>query len=55
MRELIVLKGECASLSDAQRIKNDLEEFLTGVNISETKPSAQNRTLFTITAKDRKT
>jgi type II secretory pathway component PulL len=54
-RDLIVLKGECASLSDAQRIKNDLEEFLTGVNISDTKPSAQNRTTFTITAKGRKT
>jgi type II secretory pathway component PulL len=54
-REIIVLKGECASLSDAQQIKSDLEEFLTGVNISETKPSAQNRALFTITAKGRKT
>jgi type II secretory pathway component PulL len=54
-RELIVLKGECASLSDAQRIKDDLGTFLTGVNISDTKPSAQNRTTFTITAKGRKT
>lgn len=53
-RELIVLKGECASLSDTQRVKNDLEEYLTDVNISDTKPSAQNRTLFTITAKGRK-
>ena len=50
-RELIVLKGECSSMSDAQRVKNDLEGFLTDVNISETKPSLQNRTMFTITAK----
>lgn len=53
-RELIVLKGECSSMSDAQRVKNDLEGFLTDVNISETKPSLQNRTMFTITAKGRK-
>lgn len=50
-KELIVLKGECPSLSDAQKIKKDLEGFLTDVNISETKPSLQNRILFTITAK----
>jgi hypothetical protein len=53
-RELIVLKGECSSMSDAQRVKNDLEGFLTDVNISDTKPSVQNRTMFTITAKGRK-
>ncbi len=50
-RELIALKGECPSLSDAQRIKAQLEEFLVGVTISETKPSSQNRTQFTIVAK----
>lgn len=53
--ELIILKGECASLSDAQKIKNDLEEFLRDVSISDTRPSPQNRTGFTIAAKGRKT
>ncbi|MBF0560134.1 MAG: hypothetical protein HQL08_15295 [Nitrospirae bacterium] len=50
-RELIVLKGECQSLSDVQRTKSDLEGFLTSVTISDTKNSVQNRVLFTITAK----
>ena len=53
-RELIVLKGECPSLSDAQKIKTQLEGFLFDVNISDTKPSLQNRTLFTITARGKK-
>ena len=50
-RELIVVKGECPSLSDVQKIKNDLEGFLASVTISDTKTSVQNQTLFTITAK----
>lgn len=53
-RDLIMLKGECPSLTDAQKIKASLEEFLTEVNISEAKPSARDRTFFTITAKGRK-
>ncbi|MBI5639756.1 MAG: hypothetical protein HZA17_04955 [Nitrospirae bacterium] len=52
--ELIVIRGECPSLSDAQKIKNDLEAVFRDVNISDTKASAQNKTLFTITAKGRK-
>jgi len=51
---LIVLKGECPSLGDAQKIKTDLDPFFLDVNISETKPSAQGRTQFTMTAKGRK-
>ena len=53
-KELIVIKGECPTMSDVQKVKADLEEFFTGVSISDTKPSSQNRTLFTITAKGRK-
>lgn len=52
---LIVLKGECPSLGDVQKIKADLDPILLEVNISETKPSAaQGRTQFTMTAKGRK-
>lgn len=52
--ELIVLKGECPSLTDAQRIKNQLDTVLEEVNISDARPSVRNRTLFTITAKGRR-
>jgi type II secretory pathway component PulL len=54
-RDLIILKGECPSLSDAQKIKGALEGFLREVTISDTTPSSQNRTIFTITAKGKKT
>lgn len=50
-RELVILKGECPSMSEVQKIKSDVESFLTAVTISETKTSVQNRILFTITAK----
>jgi hypothetical protein len=53
-RQRIVLKGECGSLSDVQQIKNSLEYFLTDVNISDVNPLSQNRTVFTITAKEKK-
>ena len=54
-KDIIILKGECSSLSDAQRIKDELDEILDGVSISDTKPSSRNRTFFTITAKGIKT
>lgn len=54
-KDMVIIKGECPTLSDAQKMKNDLGEFLTEVNITDTRPSSQNRTLFTITAKGRKT
>jgi type II secretory pathway component PulL len=50
-KDIIILKGECPSLSDVQRIKSELEDILTGVSISDTKPSSGNKTFFTITAK----
>lgn len=53
-KERIVLKGECHLLSDVQQIKSSLEKFLTEVNIADAKTSPQNRTIFTITAKERK-
>jgi len=53
-KELVVLKGECGSLSDVQKIKGELERFLSNVNISDTRPSSQGKTLFTITAKGRR-
>jgi type II secretory pathway component PulL len=53
-RENIVLKGEGPSMSDVQKTKTELEKVFVEVNISDTKPSSQNRTLFTITAKGRK-
>ncbi len=53
-RDLVVLKGECASLSDVQGYKNRLDGTFGDVVISDTRPSAQNRVLFTITAKVKK-
>jgi len=53
-RERILLKGECPSLSDLQQVKTDLEKFLAAVDISDAKPTASNRILFTVIAKGRK-
>lgn len=50
-KEVIILKGESPSLSDVQQLKGRLGEFMTDVNISDTKPSQQGKTIFTITAK----
>lgn len=54
-RETIVLKGECPSLSDVQKFKNDLDGSFGDVVVADTKPSARNRVLFTVTAKAKKT
>ncbi|MGO9016025.1 MAG: hypothetical protein ACLQF0_13730 [Dissulfurispiraceae bacterium] len=51
----IILKGECRTLSDVQTLRNSLAAFLTDVAISDTKPLAQGRTAFTITAKGLRT
>jgi hypothetical protein len=53
-RESIVLKGECLSLSDVQKYADALGGGFSDVVISDTKPSAQNRVLFTITARVKK-
>ncbi len=53
-KDRIIIKGECPSLADAQRLKGNLDRFLTGVGITDTRISAQNRMAFTITAKGEK-
>jgi hypothetical protein len=53
-RDIVVLRGECPSLSDVQKYANNLGGAFRDVVISDTKPSAQNRILFTITAKVKK-
>jgi len=53
-RDLIILKGESPSMGEVQKYQKDLEGFLSAVTISDTKPSLQNRTIFTITAKERR-
>ncbi len=54
-RDITILKGEAPSMSDVQKTKTDLEKIFKEVNISDTKPSAQGKTLFSITVKGRKT
>jgi type II secretory pathway component PulL len=53
-RETIVLKGECQSLSDVQKFKDSIEGNFGDVVVADTKPSARNRILFTVTAKAKK-
>jgi hypothetical protein len=53
-RESVVLKGECLSLSDVQKYADTLGGGFSDVVIADTKPSAQNRILFTITARVKK-
>jgi type II secretory pathway component PulL len=50
-RGAVVLKGECLSLSDVQKYADALGGGFSDVVISDTKPSEQNRILFTITAR----
>ncbi len=53
-RETIVLKGECTSLSDVQKFRNDLLRTFGDVVVADTKPSARNMVIFTVTAKVKK-
>jgi len=53
-RDITILKGEAPSMSDVQKTKTELEKIFTDVVISDTKPSSQGKTLFTITVKGRK-
>jgi len=52
-REFVVLKGEAPSLSDVEKARAVLEEFLTEVKISETGQSVKGGVSFTITARER--
>ena len=51
----LVLKGEAPSLSAVQQLKGKLDGVFDGVNISDSKTSAQGNISFTITAKGKKT
>jgi type II secretory pathway component PulL len=50
-KELVILKGESPSLTEVQKLKGELDSSFTGVKISDTKPSAEDKTVFTLTAK----
>jgi type II secretory pathway component PulL len=50
----ITLRGEAGSFSDVQKIKEDLTNVLSDVNISGSKTSVQGRVLFTIMAQEKK-
>lgn len=53
-RERVLLKGEAATLSDVQQIKDALSGILSEVKISDSKTSAHGKVLFSITAKERR-
>ncbi len=53
-RDLVILKGEAPTMSDVQKTKTDLEKVFTEITISDTKPSVQGKTLFTLTVRGRK-
>src|SRR5208282_5400772 len=54
-KALIILKGECRTLSDVQTLRNSLASFFTDVTISDSKPLVRGKTAFTITAKEIRT
>ena len=49
---LIKMKAEAHSMDDLAKIQKRLSGFLTGVSISDIKPAAQGKVLFTVIAKD---
>jgi len=48
---LVKLKGEASSTDDLTKIKTKLSEFLLDVSVSDIKPTAQGKILFTVVAK----
>ena len=50
----LILKGEAASLSDVQKVKDEIGKFFDDANISDSKTSLQGKILFTITAKEKR-
>jgi type II secretory pathway component PulL len=48
---LVKLKGEARSTDDLTKIKTKLSEFLSDVSVSDVKPTAQGKILFTVVAK----
>jgi type II secretory pathway component PulL len=51
----LTLKGEAASLSDVQKVKDEMGKFFDSVNITDSKTSVQGKMLFTITAREKRT
>jgi hypothetical protein len=49
---LIKLKGESRSMDEVSKVKTKLSEFLSDVSVSDIKPAAQGKILFTVVAKD---
>jgi len=49
---LIKMKAEARSMDDLTKVQKRLSDFLTGVSISDIKPTAQGKILFTVIAKD---
>ena len=49
---LIKMKAEARSMDDLSKIQKRLSDFLTGVVITDIKPAAQGKVLFTVIAKD---
>jgi hypothetical protein len=47
----VKLKGEASSTDDLTKIKTKLSEFLSEVSVSDIKPTAQGKILFTVVAK----
>jgi hypothetical protein len=50
----LILKGEAGSLSDVQKVKDEMGKFFDDANITDSKTSVQGKILFTITAKEKR-
>ena len=50
---LIKLKGESRSMDEVSKVKTKLSEFLSDVSVSDIKPAAQGKILFTVVAKEK--
>ncbi len=50
---LIKMKAEARSMDDLAKIQKGLSGLLTAVSISDIKPAAQGKIMFTVIAKDR--
>lgn len=48
---LVKLKGEARSTDDLTKVRTKLSEFLSDVSVSDVKPTAQGKILFTVVAK----
>ncbi|MCL5023495.1 MAG: hypothetical protein M1497_09050 [Nitrospirae bacterium] len=50
-RDLFTLKGEASSMAEVEKTKTSLSEVLKDVTVSDIRPSAGGKTLFTVVAK----